>query len=424
VLYRKSDGGVWYVKFKHRGDTVRKSTGETDRRRAEAAGRRIRVDHEEENGPGGRRTGVTMSELAGEDIKRALDEGADPETRVRTLKWIWAKVLGHLGDIDVGAVDYDLVLDYVGRRRKDGAKGQTIRRETQSLRRGLLMAERRGWIGTAPRFWPKIKSDPADDKQRGKLVATEVLQLVLGELSGDARDEALFVALTGLRHAEVKRVQAGWVEPLPKGSAAPALLRIPAAAAKTRRERIVALSEQALDIIKRRVEANPTAATVFSGQNHKKAFRDACRRAGVQRVTLRDLRHTYATLALQGTADAVAVQAALGHTDLRTTQRYMSSTVARTVSAGVSVARALESAVEGSPTRGHLGAKNLGSAHSSCGQSTGLLNEGDGVLPCRCCADRCRSVHDISHTCVVEGAPLVVTSVVDITRRRFAWGEA
>jgi hypothetical protein len=55
-------------------------------------------------------------------------------------------------------------------------------------------------------------------------------------------------------------------------------------------------------------------------------------------VTLRDLRHTYSTLGLQGSNDAAAVQAAMGHSDLRTTQLYQSSTVARVAKVGVAVA--------------------------------------------------------------------------------------
>jgi integrase len=350
-----------------------------------------------------------VSELAGEDVTRALAMGADPATRGQTLKWMWAQLLKHLGDLDVGAVDYDLVLDYIGKRRAAGAKGQTIRREVQALKRGLVMAERRGWIGRAPGHWPAIKSDAPDEKQRGKLHPIESIRLMLGELAPEVRDEVTFVALTGLRAAEVKRVRYAWAEPLPSSSPVPAVLRIPAAASKTRQERIVGLSQEALDILERRFAAKPEAELVFSQENHKKALRDACKRAGVARITLRDLRHTYATLALHRTGDAVAVQAALGHNDLRTTQRYLSSTVERTVSAGASVAAALDLAEKGSPDRGHPKRKNPGRARSSFGQNTGLLIASRGAVACECCAALCRTVHGDSHTCAAEGAPSGVT---------------
>ena len=56
-------------------------------------------------------------------------------------------------------------------------------------------------------------------------------------------------------------------------------------------------------------------------------------------LTLRDMRHTYATLALKGTSDPVAVMRSLGHKDLRMTETYLSSTVARTASASAAVAQ-------------------------------------------------------------------------------------
>lgn len=424
-LTRKKPGDVWLIRFKHRGQRVTKSTGETDRRKAEAAGRQARAKYEAEYGQGGRRLFVSVSELGGEDVERALAAGASPETQIKTLDWIWAALIRHLGDVDVNKVTYDAVLDYVGRRREEGARGQTIRREVQALKRGINIAERRGWVPTTHRQWPKIKSDPPDPKQRGKLVHPDSIRLVLGELDEDARDEVMFIALTGLRFAETKRVEASWVEPMPEGSAVPAVLRIPAASAKTRRERIVGLSREAVDLLARR--AAKSDGLLFSQENHKKALRDACKRAGVPRFHLRDLRHTYATLALQRTGDAVAVQAALGHTDLRTTQRYLSSTVARTVSAGASVSEALGLGREGPPLGSHLGAKNLTGARSSCGQSTGLLSASHTLLACECCAESCGREHGISHTCGDRGPPKGATSfdlAATIQRARFSFAAA
>ncbi len=97
-------------------------------------------------------------------------------------------------------------------------------------------------------------------------------------------------------------------------------------ATKTRRERVVALDRAGghLDV--------PLFAS-----DHKRAFRNAATRAGIARITLRDLRHCHATWAAQGTGDAAAAQAALGHADLRTTQRYLTATLARVSSAAVAV---------------------------------------------------------------------------------------
>jgi len=58
-------------------------------------------------------------------------------------------------------------------------------------------------------------------------------------------------------------------------------------------------------------------------------------------ITLRGLGHCHATWSAQGTRDAAATRAALGHSDSQTTQRYLSATLARTASAASAVESAL-----------------------------------------------------------------------------------
>ena len=46
------------------------------------------------------------------------------------------------------------------------------------------------------------------------------------------------------------------------------------------------------------------------------------KRAGLERIRFHDLRHTFATLALQNGVDVKTVQEVLGHENLNTTQIY------------------------------------------------------------------------------------------------------
>ena len=233
---------------------------------------------------------------------------------------------------------HDFAICYEGNRRNQGIRGQTLVREFQCFKRALRIAKRRGLIKNMPDDWPTVRRDPADAKQSGKLRSTADVLAFIKELHEDARDEVEFVALTGLRAAELKRTEYTWVEPHTNGLSVPAILRIPAHAAKNRKERIVGLPKLALEIIHKRFQTNPNSQTIFNQSEHKKALRSASQRAGLTHtLTLRDLRHSCATLALQHTADATAVQAALGHSDLKTTQLYLSATTERIVKAGAAV---------------------------------------------------------------------------------------
>jgi len=98
---------------------------------------------------------------------------------------------------------------------------------------------------------------------------------------------------------------------------------------------------RALELLEQAPATREPGAPLFP-ESHLRAHRRAARKLGIaQRITLRDLRHCHATWSAQGTGDAAAAQAALGHTDLRTPQRYLSTTFARVACAALAVDQVL-----------------------------------------------------------------------------------
>ena len=73
-----------------------------------------------------------------------------------------------------------------------------------------------------------MRSDPPNKALAGKLHPTGVLQAWLAVLAREKRDsratdsfdQANTVLQTGLRHSEVRRLQADWIEPVPPSVAA------------------------------------------------------------------------------------------------------------------------------------------------------------------------------------------------------------
>ena len=99
---------------------------------------------------------------------------------------------------------------------------------------------------------------------------------------------------------------------------------------KTTRRVEIALNAPALEIINKRWDRKasllfPSPRTGTSEGSVRHAMTRACDRAGIPRITIRDLRRTYATRGLEDGNDAVTVAEALGHTSLRMISRYVRS---------------------------------------------------------------------------------------------------
>ena len=278
--------------------------------------------------------------LDGLDAARAEANGAG-EDQAEALRYYWEKVRAHFGDdFDAADLTFAAVENYIAARRIDKAKGQSIRREVQSMRRALRQAEINGLMSSSLKVWPTVRSDPANEAQKGKLHPLPVIIKWLKALHEDSRDECLFALLTGLRAREIKRVSKSWVEAAPEGTGVAALLRVPAGSAKNRRERVVGLTEQAYEILKRQHAKH--GDPVFAAVSHRKNRETACTAIGYAKViTLRDLRHTFATLGVQLTGDAVGAQGALGHSSLAVTQRYQTATIERVAAVSTAVGEAL-----------------------------------------------------------------------------------
>ncbi len=269
----------------------------------------------------------TLEALLETDYKQALARGVSPGT-LSGLQYGRSRIEAHFGkDCHPSGLTTASVADFVAARREAGATGQTIRRELQILRRIHTVSREQGLAFIEPR-WPKLKSDPKSAKQSGRWWPVDVLQAWFAELDDEARDEALFVMLTGLRSAEVKRVQWEWVVPLPNDPLFPAMLVMPDGSTKGRKERSVPLTVQAFEIVSRRAQRG--LQPLFQGE-HKTAYRLASKRVlgadAPRLIHLRDLRHTFGTEAAK--QDPVAAMRLLGHRDLRTTEIYQHGNLER-----------------------------------------------------------------------------------------------
>ena len=317
MLYIRSN--TYWCKFKHRGRVHRLTTGV----RVESAGapraaaaqeQRLRAQAVLDEGPGrSSASDVTLAALEELHVEHLENRGA-AELRVSTVRNLWRHLERHLGEHrDVMTLELRDLDAYEGARRRDGARGQTIRRERQALRRALRLAKRDGLIPMMPLDFDdaeRIKSDPKRKSQAAKLWPIETIDAVLEALSSKARaaghiELCRFVMMTGLRSTELARASAFEVTRLRRGGTAVALLEVPDDGAKTAEARTLPLSREAL--------------VIFNRWRHRFAVADvahaltrASRKVGLEPgVTLRDMRKFYLSHAAR--SDLAAAQKLAGH---------------------------------------------------------------------------------------------------------------
>lgn len=332
TLVKRPGSPFFYARFMIKGVPYMLSTGTANRDEAEKQQSILKDKMKAQTGnPVKRQLTPTLTVVGDMDIERARGEGKTASYINNGISLHWKWLSGFFEDTK--AVTTESLRAYVTSRVKAGRRGQTIKKELTTLKRGLKLGQAAGYAVEVPALWPKISDSDPDEKQEGRLVSRKGLRAFLEELEGEARDLALLAVLTGLRRAELYRIQPGWVREY-EGEAIPAVLRLPGHGTKGRKKREVGLVPAAMAIAKR---------APFK-EEHKGAFRFASRRAKEwpRVVHLRDLRHTFATMAADITGDELGVAMVLGHVSGLMTLRYQTMNVARLAKIALAVAKWLD----------------------------------------------------------------------------------
>lgn len=224
---------------------------------------------------------------------------------------------------------------WLGSSAQEGASRSTLSRKTASLRAFTSWAHERGILPSDPAL--ALATARAEQRLPQVLNRNDAERLMeharsraRDEGSVALRDWAILETIyaTGIRVSELCGLELTSLE------RASATLRV---LGKGNKERVVPLTPIALTAIERWLgQGRPALANedsgsaLFIGERGKRVdarivrsmiHREAAR-AGVPDLAPHALRHTAATHLLQGGADLRSVQEILGHSSLRTTQRY------------------------------------------------------------------------------------------------------
>jgi integrase len=217
-----------------------------------------------------------------------------------------AEIMGNpkLSDINTSLLDqYKMVL------ASHLAPG-TVNYKMVNLHRILKFGYEREWIERMPKFEYMTVHN-----ERERVFTEEEINGVLSWLRDNNKNEAAdffeILALTGMRFSELYKatsdqIQGNW-------------LVLKAKDTKTKKSRRVPLNDRALALLKDRM---PFTLSKSGLRLHWDAARDALGFKDDKEFIPHVLRHTKATMALSKTRNLAVVQKLLGHSSVKTTQRY------------------------------------------------------------------------------------------------------
>jgi integrase len=302
-LYKR--GRVWWAQWSEgqRNNTVRVSTGCTDKHAAELwARKREREAADPEHYTANK---TALDSVAGRFL---ADLRADPEVAAGTLNMYECKaahVVRVVGaDTAMSTIDAPTVDRFVATREAEGASRSTIHKELVAFRGILKCAKRRGEYQRDPRAVMPLRFRIGYKPRERFLSAREIVKLVRNLSPGRAA-AVLFIIATGARLSEFIAVRRSDVRgdvvhlrgTKTDGSdrevpirAMPSLFARAMRAADSEGDRLFApWSSMRRDVIR------------------------ACKRAGIAPVTANDLRRTFATHHVQRGVHNDHVARAMGH---------------------------------------------------------------------------------------------------------------
>lgn len=212
-------------------------------------------------------------------------------------------------------------------RMEDGRSPSTVNRDLPCLRRILFYAMKKDLLAVTPFVAHKVEF--LEEHRRERVLSFEEERKYLAAATQPLRDVATIMVEMGLRPAEVFSIRRGDVHL----GAVPSFLHV--AGGKTENAvRDVPITRRAREVLKQRI-ASAKGDYLFPmriGNGHdwslpmcelQPAHEQAVKDSGVPRFRLYDLRHTAATRAAEAGADPLSLQKLLGHSDLKTTARYV-----------------------------------------------------------------------------------------------------
>ena len=321
--YRRKDSSVFWVSYVlPGGNRVRRSTGTTDRKEAEALEHKWNLEvYQGKNW--GTEPERTFEELMLEYLRETQPKKRAAERDIYSAKQL-RKVFSGMVLQEINA---EAISEYKRKRTKDGIADTTIGKELRLLSAAFNYA-RKEWGWEIPN--PVQGRCPKEGPGRIRWITRkEANKLIAAARSSRAPWLADLIELglnSGMRIGEMLGLEWNRVD------LGQRLIYLDPKHQKNKSSGSVPINDSAKDVLMSRfrfVQKHcPGTEWVFCDwrgnqiQSVKKSFKTACEHAGIKDFRLHDLRHTCAAWLVQAGVPIRTVSEVLRHKDIKTTMRY------------------------------------------------------------------------------------------------------
>lgn len=308
-------GAAYWIRFQHEGQTIRKSARTT---RKDVA-LRVLVETQEQYARWSRsgRRRYTVAEAI-ERYNREHVPLLKPSTQAgyrNNVRQLWP----HFAHLHLDEVNKSRIAEFISARRRGGTSSPTIRRDLAVLSSIFSCALSWDWFDANPikNFDKRVVRE---NPPRVRYLTPEEYERLLAAAAPYLRPIIQVALQTGMRAGELLPLQ--WPQVNLRRR------EITLTVTKTDMPRVVPLTADAVTTFVS-IPRHPVSPYVFhkptTGEPYKRiiiGFRGAVRRAGIADFRFHDLRHTYASWAVQAGMDLYRLSRILGHSTTEMTSKY------------------------------------------------------------------------------------------------------
>lgn len=327
IYVRKTKSGEvrWYVDyFDRKKKRVREAVrfAQTLKEAVVALTEKVRMEFDKEYGIKRRKSSILFKDFAQsylEDYAKVNKRG----WKKADQSYFKVHLIPFFGEFTLEDVNPHDIERFKDLKQKAGYSKDSIRCYLTILKRMFQIAIDWGYLEDGENPVKKVKVYQGDSLKERILTVDEEERLL--NVCSDYLKAVVITALhTGMRRGEVLGLKWQNVDLENR--------KIKIEGTKTDRVRFIPINDDLYFVLLELKEKGSHSGYVFENSETGRAFKDvwiafktACRRAGISGLRFHDLRHTFASRLIQAGVDIITVKGLLGHSSVRTTERYTHS---------------------------------------------------------------------------------------------------